>query len=505
MKRLKLDGLLPGMVTAEDVYNYNDQLILPKGLILTTKAISKLQFYGIYQIRVEDEMAQVEEEQPIDVTIPADVPAQPAVSETPVPPVAPETPAPVQPMEQKASVTAPVKPAEQKAPVTAPVKPAEQKAPAATPVKPAEQKASVTAPVKPAEQKAPAATPVKPAEKEALVTAPVQPAKKVTQPSAKAPAPSPRWEPIKIAKDAPGPTFTNTSSSATSYMDRVKESSDFKQFKQAFDQEVQDFKSKINEVVLKNAPLDVNELLDDALNLIPKGQGSFSIFDLLHSIRQNDDETYAHCLNVGLFCNVFAGWLKLSEENTRLATLCGLLHDVGKMKVPETVLKKPGVYTEEEVWAIKKHAYEGYQLVRNLDIDNHIKNAVLTHHERCDGSGYPFGLKGNKIDPYSKMVAIADVYDAMTSPRPYRNAMSPFQAVEIMQQEGLQKYDVRFIMTFLENVMNTFIGNRVLLSTGEKGEIVYIHKNNVTRPTVKCGGHYVDMDIDKNIQIVAML
>lgn len=433
MKKLKLDDLIPGMVTAEDVYNYNDQLVLSQGIVLTPKAISKLEFYGIYQVRVKDEIVPYEEETAGET--PEEASGIPPSSESAAPPL---------------------------------TTPEEQEKPAEKAVEPAPAPVSDTDKPKKA-------------------------------------APKARWEPIKVATNAPMPAFSGSASSTTSYMDKMKSSEDFKQFKEAFDEEVQDFKSKINEVVLKNAPLDVNELLDDALDLVSKGQGTFSIFDMLHSMRQNDDETYAHCLNVGLFCNVFAGWLKLSEDETRIATLCGLLCDIGKMKISDAILRKPDTLNEAEMWAVKKHAYEGYQLVRNLDIDNHIKNAVLTHHERCDGSGYPFGLRGSKIDPYARMVAIADVYDAMTSVRPWRNAMSPFQAVQIMQDEGLQKYDVRFIMTFLENVMNTFIGNRVLLSNGEKGEIVYIHKNNVTRPTLKCGGHYVDMNEDKEIQIVAML
>jgi len=226
---------------------------------------------------------------------------------------------------------------------------------------------------------------------------------------------------------------------------------------------------------------------------------------MLHSMRESDDSTYTHCINVGLFCNVFAGWLRLTEEETRLATLCGLLHDVGKLKVPEGLLKKNGYFTANEKTAVKAHTQDGYLLVKDLDIDNHIKNAILTHHERCDGSGYPFGLSASRIDPYAKMVAIADVYDAMTSIRTYRNAMSPIQAIEIMQEEGLQKYDVRFIMVFLENVMNTFIGNRVLLSTGEKGDIIFINKSNITRPTIKCQGHFVDLDVEKDIKILSML
>lgn len=493
MKKLKLEELIPRMVTAEDVYNYNDQLILPAGLVLTQKAISKLQFYGVYQIRVEDELSPLEDasqavSENMQGTLP-ERPAQSAARQMVKPPVSPQQAVPAAPPSAA--------PALQKQPA-APIQQQTPPPPQPT-IPPAAQPARQPSPV--------TRQPITPAPQQLAASARQTQAAQTQIPEQPQPLPrkTPRWEPIQVSKETPAPTFSNAASSSVSYMDRLKVSEEFTRFRQTFNEEVQDFKSKINEVVLKNAELDVNELLDDALKLIAQGRGSYSIFDMLHSMRQNDDETYAHCLNVGLFCNVFAGWLKLSEEETRLATLCGLLHDVGKMKIPEGLLKKSAVYTEEELWAVKKHAYEGYQLVKNLDIDNHVKNAVLTHHERCDGTGYPFGLKDAKIDPYAKMVAIADVYDAMTSVRPYRDAMSPIQAVEIMQQEGLLKYDVRFILVFLENVMNTFIGNRVLLSTGEKGEIVFIHKDNVTRPTVKCGGHYVDMNKEKSVQIVTML
>ena len=410
MKKLRSEELIPGMITAEDIYNYNDQLILPKGLILTEKAISKLQFYAIYQVRIEDEMANADA---------LSKPEESSIGNIPEPEPIPED----------------------------------------IPSMISSEPASVS-------------------EKQAITVAPAS------------------------------ETFEKNRSFSVpvaSYQEKIKSSQDFQQFKQAFEDEVEDFKSKINEVVLKNAPLDVNLLLDDALNVISQGKGSYSIFDMLQSMRENDDTTYTHCLNVGLFCNVFAGWLKLPEEETRIATLCGLLHDIGKLRVPDNLLKKAEPYTEEEKIAIKEHTREGYLLVKNLDIDSHIKNAILTHHERCDGSGYPFGLAGFRIDPFAKMVAIADVYDTRTSHRPHHIAMTPFRAIEMMQKEAMQKYDVRLIMIFLENVMNTFIGHRVLLSTGEKGEVIFINKNNITRPTVKCGNHFIDLDKEKDIQVVMVL
>lgn len=427
MKKLKIDELIPGMITAEDVYNYNDQLILPKGLVLNDKSISKLQFYAIYQIRIEDESIVSAEEPLVLEPLPFDNISEPE--------------------------------------------------PASEEISEEGESASVENPN----------------------TEPAETSKKER--------PAPRFEPITVvpASDI-SPETGGFSFPTASHQEKMRSSEDFQHFKQAFDEEVDDFKSKINEVVLKNAPLEVDVLLDDALNLVSQAHHSaYGIFDMLHSMRESDDTTYTHCINVGLFCNVFAGWLKLSEEETKLATLCGLLHDVGKLRVPEELLKKTEAYTEEDKTAIKAHTREGYLLVKDLDIDSHIKNAILTHHERCDGSGYPFGLSGFRIDPYAKMVAIADVYDAMTSQRAYRGAMSPIQAIEVMQEEGLQKYDVRFIMIFLENVMNTFIGNRVLLSSGEKGEIVFINKSNITRPTIKCQNHFVNLDEEKDIQIISML
>lgn len=368
MKRILVYELTPGMITAEDVYSYSDQLIIPKGATLTEKAISKLEFYAIAFIRVEDEL-------------------------------------------------------------------------------------------------------------------------------------DPSYSTAKASSSA----FLDDESSAPSYKDRVRTSEQFKQFKDAFEQEVRDFKTQINEVITKNVPLDVDKLFEDSLNLMSMGNGSFSIFDMLHSMRENDDETFAHCLNVGLFCNIFAGWLHLNEEQTKIATLCGLLHDIGKTSVSEDILSKEASLSKEEYKVIKTHAHEGFNFLKDLDIDSHIKNAALMHHERCDGSGYPFALTASKIDPYAKMVAIADVYDAMTSSRSFRKAHSPFIAISTIESEGFQKYETKFLLTFLENVMNTFIGNRVRLSDGREGEIVFVPKNSPSRPMINLGDSFIDLSQDKSVDIECLV
>lgn len=294
-------------------------------------------------------------------------------------------------------------------------------------------------------------------------------------------------------------------SSEPSYFDRVKSSPEFHAFKKVYEEELDSFKGMINKVVEKNTQLDVKELLSRSLLMVADAKGHISILDMLHNMREYDDSTFAHCLNVGLICNVFAHWLQLSDEEAEMATACGLLHDVGKLLVPHDIISKPGKLTEPEYYQIKKHPVEGFQLLQAQNIDKHICNAALMHHERCDGSGYPLGLKDSQIDSYAKMVAIADVYDAMTAARVYRAPICPFKVIEIFEQEGLQRYDVGFVLRFLENIVNTYIQNRCRLNDGREGEIIFINKDRLSQPVVQCGSEYVDLAKETNLYIESLL
>ena len=294
-------------------------------------------------------------------------------------------------------------------------------------------------------------------------------------------------------------------SSGQSYFERVKNSSEFQTFKKVYEEEVDSFKDMINQVVEKNTQLDVKELLNRSLLMVTDTKGHISILDMLHNMREYDDSTFAHCLNVGLICNVFAHWLQLSDEEVEMATACGLLHDVGKLLVPHDIISKPGKLTELEYYQVKKHPVEGFQLLQTQNIDKHICNAALMHHERCDGSGYPLGLKDSQIDNYAKMVAIADVYDAMTAARVYRAPLCPFKVIEIFEQEGLQRYDVEYVLRFLENIVNTYIQNRCRLSDGREGEIIFINKDKLSRPVVRCGSEYVDLAKESNLYVESLL
>lgn len=291
----------------------------------------------------------------------------------------------------------------------------------------------------------------------------------------------------------------------SSYYERIKSSPEFQLFKEEFESEVELFRENINQVVQKNTTLDVETLLHNTLSIVANHSGSISLLDMLQNMREYDDSTYTHSLNVALICNILAGWLKLPTEQVELATACGLFHDIGKMMIPYSIIAKPGKLSEEEFATVKKHPSLGFQLLQAQNVDEHVKNAALMHHERNDGSGYPLKLKGNQIDPYARMVAIADVYDAMTAARCYRGPLCPFRVIEMFESEGFQKYDASILLPFLENVVNSCLQNRCLLSDGRTGTIIYINKEKLSRPVIQCGEEYVNLADLPDVEIEKLL
>lgn len=276
----------------------------------------------------------------------------------------------------------------------------------------------------------------------------------------------------------------------------VKRSPEFQKFAKDFEKDVLKFRSVINEVVEKNSPLDINILLRDTLALLDNTRGKIHIFEILHNMRQFDDSTYAHSINVALICNVLATWMNLSTDDIFLATQCGLLHDIGKLKIPEEIIKKPSRLTDEEYNIIKTHPIAGYDILSEYHLNPHIMNAAMQHHERCDGTGYPLALTGDRIDRFAKIVSIADVYDAMTSSRVYRHGLCPFKVISILENEGFQKYDTEVIMTFVQNVLDSYMLNLVRLSDGRIGEVIMINRSALSRPLIKCGTDYVDLSLE---------
>ncbi|SFP90719.1 HDIG domain-containing protein [Lachnospiraceae bacterium XBB1006] len=280
---------------------------------------------------------------------------------------------------------------------------------------------------------------------------------------------------------APAPAETTNT---ISYQDRVRSTVEFKHFKRTFQHSVVFLREHINDVILLTDEQSSHCLLNQMLALFDSLDKEVHILDMLHCIRRIDTSTYAHSLNVGILCRLMGRWLHYSKEEIDILTLCGLLHDIGKSKIPKKVLLKPDKLTDEEYSVMKKHSLYGYELLKPLPLDSRIKRAALMHHERCDGTGYPLGLLEEDIDPFAIIVSIVDVYDAMTTNRVYRDAICPFEVIQRFEEEGLDRYNEEYIRVFLNHIVDTYMNYHIRLSNGTYGQIVLKNKEHLARPTI---------------------
>lgn len=290
-----------------------------------------------------------------------------------------------------------------------------------------------------------------------------------------------------------------------SYLQVIRNSIEFKRFNEEFVECIGDFKTELNNIANGQEPIDIAKLLEHTARILAESRNGIHVFDMLHCMREFDDLTYVHSINVALICNVFGNWLKMSQSEIDILTLSGLLHDIGKLKLPTHILNKPNILTTAEYTVVKTHTVKGYQILKHRDLDKHVKYSTLMHHERCDGSGYPNAFHGASIDPFAKIVAIADVYDAMTSARVYRPALSPFEAISNFEAEGLQKYDPHYIITFLEGIVQCYIGKRVRLSNYAEGTIILINKHALSKPVVQVGERFIDLSKKPKLTIHALI
>lgn len=177
------------------------------------------------------------------------------------------------------------------------------------------------------------------------------------------------------------------------------------------------------------------------------------IINALNRIKNIDEYTFTHSIHTAFYSMFIAMWMGLDDQQIINATQAGLLHDIGKIYIPGDILNKPGKLNEEEYEIIKKHTLYGYFLInefREFDLD--VRRAVLFHHERTDLKGYPLSASYDYVGIISKIVAVADVYDAMTTDRVYKKAASPYEAVYFLKNEGLKMLDNEIVRVFTENI-----------------------------------------------------
>ena len=307
--------------------------------------------------------------------------------------------------------------------------------------------------------------------------------------------------------EAPGKSMEEPT--IPTYSRRVASSSLFKKFQDDYSKAILDLKNALSAILSNHKIPAISDFYEILQPLLSDAPTSLQMFGFLHTMPTTDDSIYAHSLNVALISDMLGKWLLLPEEDLKALAAAALLHDIGKLKIPAEILDKPGMYTNEELELVRKHPAFGYELLLPYEAaDPRIPEAALRHHERCDGSGYPEGIFMDQTEEtcrFAQMIAIADVYDAMTAKRAHRAALCPFQVIADFEIEGLQKYNPKYILTFLERIAYTYQSNRVLLTDGRYAKILMLNKQFLSRPIVEVSDGIVDLSKTPDIRIQSLL
>lgn len=246
------------------------------------------------------------------------------------------------------------------------------------------------------------------------------------------------------------------------------------------------------------------EINDTVENIKQNIDINIELLEEITDIKNVDTYLYAHSLNVSILANLIGRWLKLPKNDLDILIKAGLLHDIGKLKVNPDVLNKPGKLTDEEFEEMKKHALHSYNMLKKSSYnDDRTLKAVVFHHEKEDGSGYPTGIKGENIPIHARILAIADIFDAMTSERVYKKRVSPFKVLEMFQNQNFGKLDMNITMLFVKKFSEYYLGSEVMLSNGETAKIVSLNYYEINKPLLKLNcGSFLDISKNRNVEIL---
>jgi putative nucleotidyltransferase with HDIG domain len=251
------------------------------------------------------------------------------------------------------------------------------------------------------------------------------------------------------------------------------------------------------ESIGKNLPIDIaipRALTNSLVSSIDRNPNALMC---LTKIREKDTYLLAHSLNVAILLANFGTYINLDKEQIQELTLTGFLHDIGKVKIPDEILHKPGSLNDQEMTIMRDHVYYGTKVLIEMGIPASIVKTIGQHHERLDGYGYPDGLRGDEITQFGRMIAIVDTYDAITADRCYKAGVSSRKALQILLHDAPEKYDEVLVTQFVQCIGIFPSGSLVKLNNEKIAMVLRQNPVHATKPIVKVfysvrGNHYLE-------------
>jgi putative nucleotidyltransferase with HDIG domain len=258
--------------------------------------------------------------------------------------------------------------------------------------------------------------------------------------------------------------------------------------------------------IRETGELDLERIKHNVEEALPDMIRNNDVLMRLNQLKESDDYTFQHSLRVSILATMVGKWLGYSQEELIELGEAGLLYDIGKMNIPDFIVKKEENVNAEEFELIKKHAQFGYSiLLKTKGVSSNIKYAALHHHERMDGSGYPLRLRENQIHDFAKIIMVCDVFDAMITDRPYRKGISPLLAADYLSWSSGKLFDAEVCYIFIKKLSEYYVGKQVKLSTGEMGKIIFIDHNYPTRPLIQVGERFVDLAKARSVHVEVLM
>lgn len=233
----------------------------------------------------------------------------------------------------------------------------------------------------------------------------------------------------------------------------------------------------------------VKHAADDIVASIFRNHNALSCLGM---IRLKDNYLMEHSVNLAVLIGIWGRFMEMEYDYIREMAVGALLHDVGKILVPDSILHKPGRLDDDELVVMKTHPYHSHQILAALpEISPVAVEMAEQHHEKVDGSGYPSGLVKEQLSLHGRMLAIVDVYDAITADRCYHDRITPHEALRRMLQWVDSHFDSELLAQFIKAIGVYPIGSVVCLDSGKMGVVIENHQGNLLKPTVRVFYHYL--------------